>query len=55
MRKKIVLLLACLLVGTSLAFAQKKVTGTVVSSEDNSPVVGASVVVKGTPKVVSLT
>jgi TonB-linked SusC/RagA family outer membrane protein len=35
-------------VGTSLAFAQKKVTGTVVSSEDNSPVVGASVVVKGT-------
>ena len=40
---------AFLLIGISLAIAQAvQVTGLVVSSEDNMPVVGASVLVKGT-------
>lgn len=41
--------LCLLLIGISLAIAQAvQVTGLVVSSEDNMPVVGASVLVKGT-------
>ena len=50
MKKKLMLLLACLLAGISLAIAQtpKTVTGVVISEEDNQPVVGASVLVKGT-------
>lgn len=40
---------AFLLIGISLAIAQAvQVTGLVVSAEDNMPVVGASVLVKGT-------
>ena len=44
------LLLACLLAGIGLAIAQtpKTITGVVISEEDNQPVVGASVLVKGT-------
>ncbi|SPU39274.1 putative TonB dependent outer membrane exported protein [Bacteroides thetaiotaomicron] len=43
------LLLACLFVGISLVTAQtQKVTGVVISEEDGQPVVGASVLVKGT-------
>lgn len=43
------LLLACLFVGIGLATAQvQKVTGLVISEEDGQPVVGASVLVKGT-------
>ncbi len=43
------LLLTCLFVGIGLATAQtQKVTGTVISEEDGLPVVGASVLVKGT-------
>ena len=50
MKRKLTLLLACLLAGIGLVIAQtpKKVTGTVISEEDNQPVVGASVLVKGT-------
>lgn len=50
MKRRFVLLLTCLLTGISLAIAQtpKKVTGVVISEEDNQPVVGASVLVKGT-------
>ena len=50
MKKRFVLLLACLLAGVSLAIAQtpKTITGFVISEEDNQPVVGASVLVKGT-------
>lgn len=50
MKKRLTLLLACLLVGIGLVIAQtsKKVTGLVISEEDNEPVVGASVLVKGT-------
>ena len=50
MKRRFVLLLACLLVGIGLAIAQtpKTITGVVISEEDNQPVVGASVLVKGT-------
>lgn len=50
MKKKLALLLACLLTGIGLVIAQtpKKVTGLIISEEDNEPVVGASVLVKGT-------
>lgn len=49
MRKKITLFCAFLLIGISLAIAQAvQVTGVVVSSEDDLPVVGASILVKGT-------
>ena len=50
MKKRFVLLLACLLAGIGLAIAQtpKTITGVVISEEDNQPVVGASVLVKGT-------
>lgn len=43
-------LLACFLMGISLAIAQapQKVTGTVFSEEDGQPVIGASVIIKGT-------
>ena len=41
--------MTCLFIGLGLASAQvSKVTGTVISEEDGLPVVGASVVVKGT-------
>lgn len=48
--RKLRLLLACLLVASiGLVNAQTKtVTGTVVSAEDGQPIIGASVVVKGT-------
>jgi TonB-linked SusC/RagA family outer membrane protein len=48
MKKKIVLMLACLLCMCSATMAQTRVTGTVINSSDNEPVIGASVVVKGT-------
>lgn len=50
MKKRFVLLLACLLAGIGLSIAQtpKTITGIVISEEDNQPVVGASILVKGT-------
>ena len=49
MKRKLMLLLACLFVGIGLVTAQtQKVTGVVVSEEDGQPVIGASVLVKGT-------
>ena len=43
------MLMACLFIGIGLVNAQiSKVTGTVISEEDGLPVVGASIVVKGT-------
>jgi outer membrane receptor protein involved in Fe transport len=46
MRKAITLL--CLLIGISWASAQTKITGTVISEDDGQPVIGATVLVKGT-------
>src|SRR5574344_1371998 len=48
MKRKLMLFLACLFIGFGLSMAQTKVTGTVISSEDGEPIVGASVLVKGT-------
>lgn len=48
MKKRIKLLLACLFVFVGMAMAQTKVSGTVLSYEDNEPVVGAAVKVVGT-------
>ena len=47
--KKFTYLLLCLVLGIGLATAQtRKVTGTVISAEDSEPIIGASVIVKGT-------
>ncbi|MDP4201229.1 MAG: SusC/RagA family TonB-linked outer membrane protein [Bacteroidota bacterium] len=46
MRKTMTLL--CLFIGICWASAQTKITGTVISSDDGQPVIGATVVAKGT-------
>ena len=49
MKRKLMLLMTYLFIGIGLVNAQiSKVTGTVISEEDGLPVVGASIVVKGT-------
>ena len=49
MRRKFLLLLACLFIGVGLANAQiEKVTGNVTSEEDGAPIIGAAVFVEGT-------
>ena len=49
MKRTLMLLMAFLVVGIGLVNAQiSKVTGTVTSEEDGLPVVGASILVKGT-------
>ena len=49
MKRKLMLLMTFLMIGIGLVNAQvSKVTGTVTSEEDGLPVVGASVLVKGT-------
>ncbi len=48
MKKKLMMLLACLFFGLSVAIAQtQKITGVVISEEDGEPIIGASVFVKG--------
>lgn len=49
MNNRLLTILAFLLIGISLAFAQTtKVTGTVTSAEDGSPIIGASIKVQST-------
>ncbi|WP_027445064.1 SusC/RagA family TonB-linked outer membrane protein [Segatella baroniae] len=48
MQKRLSMFLACLFLSLGMAMAQVQVSGTVVSSEDNEPIIGASVKVKGT-------
>ena len=49
MKRKLILLLICLFTGIGLVTAQnQKVTGVVIWEEDGQPVVGASILVKGT-------
>ena len=56
MRRKLMLLLTCLLIGIGLVNAQtSKVTGVVTSEEDGLPVVGASIMVKVLQSVPLLT
>ena len=49
MKRKLMLLLTCLFVSIGFVTAQTStISGVVVSEEDGEPVVGASVLVKGT-------
>ena len=49
MMKKLTFALLCLMMSIGMASAQtKQVTGTVTSAEDGEPIIGASVIVKGT-------
>ena len=49
MKRKLMLLLAFLFVGIGLVTAQtQRITGVVISEEDGQPIIGASVLVKGT-------
>ena len=45
--RKLTLLLCALLAGISLAVAQTSISGTVLTAEDDEPVIGASILVKG--------
>ncbi len=47
MERKLTMLLLCLFLTVGAAFAQNKVTGTVVSQDDGLPVIGATVMVQG--------
>ena len=48
MMKKFTFILLCLVIGISTVVAQTKVAGSVISADDGLPVIGASIVVKGT-------
>lgn len=49
MKKRVLFTLTCLFLWTGMTMAQvSRITGVVVSAEDNEPIVGASVLVKGT-------
>lgn len=48
MKKRIMLFIACLFSVVSVALAQNRITGTVIAEEDGLPVMGASILVKGT-------
>lgn len=48
MGKKLWLVLVCLFMMTSMAFAQKQITGTVTEAETGEPLIGAAVRVPGT-------
>ena len=46
--RKLTMFLCALFVGVASAMAQTAITGTVLSADDDSPIYGASVLVKGT-------
>ena len=48
MEKKLTMILVCLFLSLGMAFAQTKITGTVVSQDDGEPVIGASIFIQGT-------
>jgi len=48
MEKRLSMLLAGLFLCIGMALAQTRISGTVISSEDNEPVIGASVMIQGT-------
>ena len=47
MEKRLTMFLACLFLSVGMALAQTRVTGTVISAEDNQPIIGATVLVQG--------
>ena len=48
MKRRLMTFFACLFLSLGMALAQTQVNGTVVSSEDGEPIVGASVLISGT-------
>ena len=49
MKRKMLLLLTCCIIGIGMVMAQtSKVTGKVLSSEDGEAIIGATIMVKGT-------
>lgn len=48
MVKRLSMVLTCLFLFMGLAMAQTTISGTVISSEDNQPIIGASVIIDGT-------
>ena len=56
MKGKLMMLLACLFMSASMVTAQvSKVTGLVLGAEDNEPVIGATIAVKGVPTLGAIT
>lgn len=47
MEKRLSTLLACLILFVGEVFAQNVISGTVVSQEDDQPIIGASITVEG--------
>ena len=47
MEKRLTLFFVCLLMSIGAAFAQIDVSGTVISADDNEPIIGASVLISG--------
>ena len=47
MEKRLSLFFVCLLMSIGAAFAQIDVSGTVISADDNEPIIGASVLISG--------
>ena len=54
MEKRLSMILAGLLLCIGMALAQTKITGTVISSEDGEPVIGATVMIQGTKQGVAI-
>ena len=48
MKKRLTAFLACLFLIVGTAFAQNKITGTVISNDDGEPIIGVSVIISGT-------
>ena len=48
MERRLTLILSFLFLCVGMALAQTKISGTVVSQEDGQPVIGATVMIKGT-------
>ena len=47
MEKRLMMFLVSLFLSMGIATAQTQVSGTVISSEDNEPIIGASIIVQG--------
>ena len=47
MKKRLTMFLACLFLTLGSVFAQNRISGIVISAEDDQPVIGASVIVQG--------
>ena len=48
MEKRLMMFIACVFLNLGMALAQTHVSGVVTSSEDGSPIIGASVKIVGT-------